>query len=98
MTMSASVIRRAYRFTGIVQGVGFRWRARHAAAGMGITGWIRNEWDGSVVMEAQGTEFQLNEMLKAINRGTYIVIDNIESRDIPVKEDERGFSVRYGDR
>ena len=91
------VIRRESRFTGIVQGVGFRYRARHAAAGMGITGWIRNEWDGSVIMQAQGTEYQLNQMLKAINGGSYIVIDGIEYRELPLDEHEYGFHVRYSE-
>ena len=91
---SEHTIRREYRFTGIVQGVGFRYRARHAASGMGITGWVRNEWDGSVVMQAQGTEFQLNQLLKAINGGSYIVIDSIESKELPIDIYEFGFHVR----
>ena len=47
------VVRRHMRFTGRVQGVGFRYRAKYAANGMGITGWAKNEWDGSVEMERQ---------------------------------------------
>ena len=35
-------------FYGSVQGVGFRYRARQAAGLVGCTGWVRNEWDGSV--------------------------------------------------
>ena len=60
------VVRRHMRFTGRVQGVGFRYRAKYAANGMGITGWAKNEWDGSVEMEAQGTIAQINMMLKMI--------------------------------
>ena len=55
-----TIVRKHMRFTGRVQGVGFRYRAKYAANGMGITGWVRNEWDGSVEMEAQGTEKQIN--------------------------------------
>ena len=43
--------RRHISFYGWVQGVGFRYRARHAAELYGCTGWVRNEWDGSVTME-----------------------------------------------
>ena len=32
------MVRKHYRFTGRVQGVGFRYRAKHAACGMCITG------------------------------------------------------------
>ena len=88
------MIRKHFRFTGRVQGVGFRYRARYAANGMCITGWVRNEWDGSVEMEAQGTEEAIDRMLMMINRSDYIVIDTIESRVIPLKEHDTSFSVR----
>ena len=41
------MIRRRIRFYGFVQGVGFRFRARHAAALFGCTGFVRNEEDGT---------------------------------------------------
>ena len=72
------MIRKALKFTGSVQGVGFRYRAQYAANGLRVTGWVKNEWDGSVSMEAQGTEEQINEMLKLINQGSYIQIDRME--------------------
>ena len=46
-----NMARRHISFYGWVQGVGFRYRARHAAELYGCTGWVRNEWDGSVTME-----------------------------------------------
>ncbi|MEE1305652.1 MAG: acylphosphatase [Agathobacter sp.] len=79
---------------GRVQGVGFRYRARYAAQGLRVTGWVRNEWDGTVEMEAQGTVEQINEMLRVINSGTYISMEGIDSREIPVDMEERGFHVR----
>ena len=80
-------------FTGYVQGVGFRWRARHAANNYCCTGWVKNEWDGSVTMEIQGTEAQIDMVLQAINNGRYIEIDRMESRTIPADEEERGFGT-----
>lgn len=88
------IIRKEIRFEGNVQGVGFRYRARYAASGLGITGWVKNEWDGSVLMEAQATENQISEMIKLINRGTYIRIERINQHTIPVDEKERGFHIR----
>jgi acylphosphatase len=41
-------------FTGRVQGVGFRSTARTIARAFAVTGWVRNEVDGSVTMEVQG--------------------------------------------
>ena len=88
------MIRRHITFYGSVQGVGFRYRARHAAALHGCTGWVRNEWDGSVTMEIQGTEAQIDAVILAIERGTYVRIENMESRTIPIDESERGFHTR----
>lgn len=88
------MVRKHFRFKGRVQGVGFRYRAKYAANGMGITGWVKNVYDGSVEMEAQGTEEAINQMLVMINRSDYIVIDSIESEEIPLEEDERSFYVR----
>lgn len=89
-----AIVRKHFRFTGRVQGVGFRYRAKYAASGMCITGWVKNEWDGSVEMEAQGTESAIDEMLKMINSGDYIVIDSIKTEEIPVDENEKGFHSR----
>lgn len=88
------MIRKAFKFTGSVQGVGFRYRAQYAANGLRVTGWVKNEWDGSVSMEAQGSEEQINEMLKLINQGSYIQIDRMEYYEIPLVEEERSFHVR----
>ena len=78
-------------FTGFVQGVGFRWRARQAANLYGCTGWVRNEWDGSVTMEIQGSETEIDLVLRAINAGRYIEIDRIDVQTIKADPEERGF-------
>ena len=38
-------------FYGMVQGVGFRFTAMHAANMYRLTGYVRNEYDGSVTCE-----------------------------------------------
>ena len=88
------MIRYHLRFTGQVQGVGFRWTATRAANVLGLTGWVYNAWDGSVEMEVQGDEQSIDQMIAAIGRGRFIQIDNIEKEKIPVVEDERDFNVK----
>lgn len=88
------IIRKEIHFEGDVQGVGFRYRAKYAANGCGVTGWVKNEWDGSVWMEAQGTDRQINEMLRIINESPYIRIRNLNHHEIPLEEYESGFHVR----
>jgi len=85
------MIRKHIRFWGRVQGVGFRYRAYHAANAVGATGWVRNEYDGSVTMEIQGTEEQIDQVILLIEKGRFVRIENIDTRTIPVKEEERGF-------
>ena len=92
---SNDMTRKHIIYSGHVQGVGFRWRARKAAELYGVTGWVRNDWNGTVTMEVQGTEEQIDQVLIAIQRGMYIRIDNMDSRTIPVDPNERGFRTEY---
>ena len=81
-------VRKRYTFTGSVQGVGFRWRARQAASMYDCTGWVRNEWDGSVTMEIQGKEPDIDQVLTAIREGRFIWIEGIREEIIPEESSE----------
>ena len=91
---NTGIVRKHIVFYGYVQGVGFRYRARHAADLYGCTGWVRNEWDGSVSMEIQGEESQIDQVILAIERSTYVRIENMEVKTIPVVEHDYGFRTR----
>lgn len=84
-------VRKYIQFFGTVQGVGFRYRASHAADAVGATGWVRNEYDGSVSMEIQGTEQQIDAVIQAIERGRFVQIDNMSVRSIPLVDGEYYF-------
>jgi len=88
------VIRKHIVFYGSVQGVEFRYRARHAADLYGCTGWVKNEWDGSVSMEIQGEEESIDQVILAIERGTFVRIENMAVKSIPAEEYEYGFRTR----
>lgn len=85
------MVRKHIVFYGSVQGVGFRWRAKNAAEHFSCTGWVRNEWDGSVSMEIQGTEEAIESVILAIEKGTFVHIENMDMKDIPVVDGEYGF-------
>ncbi|HNR40986.1 MAG TPA: acylphosphatase [Bacteroidales bacterium] len=54
---------------GRVQGVGFRYSAVRAANHHGITGFVKNMPDGSVYMEAEGTEKELLDFIEWCRNG-----------------------------
>ena len=91
--MSRDLIRKHYWFSGRVQGVGFRYRACYIASSLGVTGWVRNNWDDRVEMEAQGTREELSRMVEMLYRQSFIGIEGIEDKVIPV-EVESGFYAR----
>ena len=86
-------VRKRYMFTGSVQGVGFRWRAKQAAFLYDCTGWVRNEWDGSVTMEIQGKEPDIERVLGAVRDGRYIWIEGMDEEIIPEEPGEYGFRI-----
>ena len=89
------MVRKYIRFYGRVQGVGFRYHSTHAARALGLTGWVKNEYDGSVSMEVQGEPELINMLLKNLNSDMYIDITSMDSKTIPVDEEERSFSARH---
>ena len=54
---------------GRVQGVGFRYFVHESAISTGITGWVRNRWDRTVEVVAEGEHDILKSFLAALNRG-----------------------------
>ena len=67
---------------GIVQGVGFRYHAIRQANSIGITGFVRNEPDGSVYIEAEGNEIALAEFMQWCKTGP----SHAQVEDVIVKE------------
>lgn len=92
---STKLIRRRIVFHGRVQAVGFRYVASIAADKNRATGWVRNEYDGTVTMEIQGTEEQISRVLLTIQNARHIEIDEMEVRELSAVENEKGFRVRY---
>jgi acylphosphatase len=69
---------------GLVQGVGFRWRAAMEARSRGITGFVRNMPDGSVYIEAEGTRDQLEDFIGWCRRGpAFSSVESVETESHP---------------
>lgn len=94
----ADLVRLRLRFVGQVQGVGFRWTSAGVARDLDLTGWVRNELDGSVTAEIQGEASHVGaffpQMLEAYRHRPirYVVSQRDEIDTVP---GERRFEVRY---
>jgi acylphosphatase len=83
------------RYTGDVQGVGFRANARTIAGGFKIRGWVKNEPDGSVSLIATAEAAELEAFLQAIRDsglGSHIEREVIEPQPHPASAN--GFDIR----
>ena len=70
------------RVTGKVQGVFFRASTRDVAIQFGLKGFVSNEADGSVYVEAEGNENVLKEFTEWCKKGPRLAhVDRLELRD-----------------
>jgi len=87
--------RRHYTFRGSVQGVGFRVTAASLARGLPVSGWVRNEPDGSVAMEIQGEPAEIELLLIDLReRMSGRITDESHAPSVPV-EGESSFEIRH---
>lgn len=85
-------VRKRIYFSGRVQGVGFRYQATRIARSLGLTGYVKNLWDGRVELEAQGMESVIWDLVSELHRQPYIEIEQIEVSDRSLRE-EQGFQM-----
>lgn len=85
---------RAYRISGRVQGVGFRWWTRDTASRLGVSGTVRNALDGSVEIVAAGPAAALARFEEALRAGPRIAeVGSIESMEPPGPVPDGGFEI-----
>ena len=69
------------KVTGIVQGVYFRALTQQKAKALGLKGFVRNEADGSVYLEAEGNDEQLETLIQWCRQGPpHAKIENVVSQ------------------
>jgi acylphosphatase len=79
VVMAADAQTRKFVVRGRVQGVGFRWFVEREAKTLGISGWVRNNSDGSVEVLATGTRDQLSGLRSRLQQGPRAArVDNVQ--------------------
>lgn len=83
------------RVLGWVQGVAFRWTCQLEAERHGVSGWVRNEPDGSVLARFEGESGAVDALVDWCRTGpSGARVERLDVRDVE-PAGPTGFDVRY---
>ncbi len=82
------------RYSGRVQGVGFRAAARSVSGGFVVSGWVRNETDATVLLEVQGEAAVVEAYLAALREEMGRNIKREDRAGVAEEVGENGFVIR----
>lgn len=88
---ASGIVRKKIIFQGNVQFVGFRFQSKTIADALGLTGFVENLSDGDVLMEVQGSEHAIEDLIDALRVRRPIRIDSMDVSYLPIDEEEKGF-------
>lgn len=86
----ADLVRATMRIRGVVQGVGYRYFVRRTATALGVWGYVRNHFDGSVEVVAEGERSVLEALADQLRLGPRFAA--VESVDVEWGQAEGGFN------
>lgn len=82
------------RLSGRVQGVGFRMWTRDEALRLGVTGWVRNEADGSVAALIAGSDSAISTMIERLKRGPPgALVSSVETEAVEIEKMPADFRI-----
>ena len=81
---------------GRVQGVGFRQYAQERAESLGLSGYVRNSWDRTVEVVAEGPETEIKAFLVWLNEGPPLAqVSKVNVHWLAPTGEYTGFEVAY---
>jgi acylphosphatase len=81
--------------SGRVQGVAFRANCQRQASSLGVTGWVRNLWDGSVEALFEGSPEAVDAMLRWCRQGPpHAMVTGVEVTEAEPGPPHRFFDIR----
>jgi acylphosphatase len=80
--------------SGRVQGVGMRFFVNRTASRLGLKGYVKNVYDGTVEVVVQGEDDVINVFLKDVDRNSPGTIDNVVKSDVYDSRIFTKFSVK----
>ena len=88
-------IRKEFHFEGNVQNIGFRFEVQSHAKPVGITGYAKNNDDGTVTAQLQGNLEDINRVISDLHNIDRIQIDSMTEKEIPLDYYENDFIILY---
>ncbi|MEN6445113.1 MAG: acylphosphatase [Candidatus Cloacimonas sp.] len=80
---------------GRVQGVGFRYFIWNLASELGIKGYVRNQWDGTVKIVAQTDENTFESFMHRVAEGNkYALVKKLEINKLDSDEEYNDFEIK----
>jgi len=81
---------------GLVQGVGLRYHVLQRASALGLTGYVRNLWDGSVEVVAEGDKAKLDQFLAYLEVGPRSAwVQEVTTNWLAASGEFHSFEVRF---
>ena len=85
----------SFRVTGKVQGVWFRAYTRDKALLLNVTGWVKNNDDGSVSGEAIGTIDNIELLIENLKNGSpNSFVKDVDVKENPISQIVDGFEIK----
>lgn len=82
------------RIRGVVQGVGFRYFCYTHARTLGLTGWVKNAPDGSVVVLAEGDRSAIEALIEELRVGPMAAtVTNLDIKWTPYTGKHQTFQI-----
>ena len=82
-------------YSGRVQGVGFRFSAEGLAMNLGVTGWVKNLYDGRVELVAEAEGSTLKDFLSRIEKYFRAYIQDVDIQWQDSTGEFRNFGIKF---
>jgi len=82
-------------FSGIVQGVGFRFMVQRFAFKLDLKGWVKNLSDGKVEIVVEGEKDKINELISQLKNEFDGSIENVDIEISEPTNEFKSFSIVF---
>jgi len=84
-----------FKVTGRVQGVGFRYFTRQHARALGIDGFVKNHYDGSVMGLAQGEKTAVDQFINLLKQGpSFSHVSDVKVTSCEARDNYSDFQIK----